>query len=259
MKISLKSRGEVSLMREAGRILALAHTNMRKAICPGISTWELDAIGRETMLAEGGEPACLGYGGFPASVCISVNDEVVHGIPSKKRILKEGDLVSLDTVTAYQGYHADSARTYGVGTIDDDAARLIRVTRQCFFEGLKQCHAGRHIGDISRAVFACAVRQGFSAVRDYTGHGIGSEMHEAPNVPNFPGPFRGPRLKPGMVICIEPMINEGTYEVRLLEDGWTAVTADGNRSAHYENTVLITKGAPVILTGDDETGLAGEN
>lgn len=248
MSISLKSRGEVSLILEAGRILTLAMEEMRKAIVPGITTYEIDKIGEQTMRDLGGVPACIGYGGFPAAVCVSVNEEVVHGIPSRYKELKDGDIVSLDTVTAYQGYHADAARTYAVGRISAEKEKLIRVTKESFFEGLKQCVPGRRIGDISRAVFDHIVKNGFSANRYYTGHGIGEEMHEAPNVPNFPKFFKGPKLRPGMVICIEPMVNMGDHEVELLDDDWTAVTADGSLAAHYENTVLITRDKPVILT-----------
>ena len=251
MKITLKSRGEISLMAEAGRILATAHEEMRKAIRPGISTYELDQIGEKTMRSMGGNPACLGYEGYPAAVCISVNDEVVHGIPKKERILAEGDVVSLDTVVEYQGYHCDSARSYGVGQISPEAERLLRVTKESFFEGLKMCIPGNHIGDISRAVFDCVTRNGYGSVRALTGHGIGTSMHEEPNVPNFPTFFKGPKLRPGMVICIEPMNNLGTYDVNFSDDGWTVTTADGEISAHYENTVLITKNSPVILSRAD--------
>lgn len=251
MKITLKSRGEVSLMAEAGRILAIAHEEMHKAIRPGISTYELNKIGERVMRSMGGRPSCLGYEGYPAAVCISVNDEVVHGIPRKDRFLSEGDVVSLDTVVEYQGYHCDSARSYGVGAISPEAERLLRVTKESFFEGFKMCVPGNRIGDISRAVFDHVTKNGYGSVRALTGHGIGTDMHEPPNVPNFPGFFKGPRLRPGMVICIEPMNNLGTYDVNFLDDGWTVVTADGEIAAHYENTVLITKDRPVILSRAD--------
>lgn len=248
MLITLKSKGEISLMREAGRILAIAHDEMRKAIQPGISTYDLDKLGEEVIRSYGGVPACLGYEGYPASVCVSVNNEVVHGIPNKKTILADGDIVSLDTVVAYQGYHADSARTYGVGEISDEAKRLIDVTKESFFEGLRYCVAGNRIGDISRAVFRYVVSRGYGSVRELAGHGIGQEMHEEPEVPNFPRLFKGPKLKPGMVICIEPMNTAGNCAVEFLDDDWTVVTADGSLAAHYENTVLITEGKPVILS-----------
>ncbi len=248
MKVTLKSRGEVSLIAHAGHILATAHEEMRKAIRPGVSTYEINKVGERVMRSMGGHPACLGYEGYPAAVCVSVNNEVVHGIPKKDRILKEGDIVSLDTVVEYQGFHCDSARTHGVGKISPEAQRLIRVTEESFFEGLKACVAGNHIGDISKAVFRHVTRNGYGSVRALTGHGIGTSMHEPPNVPNYPTFFKGPKLVPGMVICIEPMNNLGTYDVNFLDDGWTVVTADGEISAHYENTVLITKNKPVILS-----------
>lgn len=235
-------------MREAGRILALTHEELRKAIKPGISTYEIDRIGEEVIRSYGCVPSFLNYNGYPASVCVSVNDEVVHGIPSKKRILQDGDIVSLDCGVIYKGYHSDSARTYGVGEISEKASDLIKVTKESFFEALKVCKPGNHINDISKAVFEYITARGYSAVRDLVGHGVGANLHEAPEVPNFTRMKKGPKLKPGMTLAIEPMINIGTYEVLWLDDDWTVVTADGELSAHYENTVLITEGEPEILS-----------
>ena len=235
-------------MREAGKILALTHEELKKAIKPGISTYEIDRIGEEVIRSYGCIPSFLNYNGYPASICVSVNDEVVHGIPSKTRFLEEGDIVSLDAGVIYQGYHSDSARTYGVGEISTEAADLIRVTKESFFEGLKACRAGNHINDISKAIFNYVSSRGYRAVRDLVGHGVGASLHEAPEVPNFTRMMKGPKLRPGMTLAIEPMINIGTYEVEWLSDDWTVVTADGALSAHYENTVLITEGEPEILS-----------
>ena len=248
MAIIIKSQREIELMREAGRILALTHEELRKAIKPGISTYEIDRIGEEVIRSYGCIPSFLNYNGYPASVCVSVNDEVVHGIPSKKRILQDGDIVSLDCGVIYKGYHSDSARTYGVGEISEKASDLIKVTKASFFEALKVCKPGNHINDISKAVFEYITARGYSAVRDLVGHGVGANLHEAPEVPNFTRMKKGPKLKPGMTLAIEPMINIGTYEVLWLDDDWTVVTADGELSAHYENTVLITEGEPEILS-----------
>lgn len=248
MAILIKSEREIELMREAGKILALTHEELKKAIKPGISTYEIDRIGEEVIRSYGCIPSFLNYNGYPASICVSVNDEVVHGIPSKTRFLEEGDIVSLDAGVIYQGYHSDSARTYGVGEISTEAADLIRVTKECFFEGLKACRAGNHINDISKAIFNYVSSRGYRAVRDLVGHGVGASLHEAPEVPNFTRMMKGPKLRPGMTLAIEPMINIGTYEVEWLSDDWTVVTADGALSAHYENTVLITEGEPEILS-----------
>lgn len=248
MAILIKSEREIELMREAGKILALTHEELKKAIKPGISTYEIDRIGEEVIRSYGCIPSFLNYNGYPASICVSVNDEVVHGIPSKTRFLEEGDIISLDAGVIYQGYHSDSARTYGVGEISTEAADLIRVTKESFFEGLKACRAGNHINDISKAIFNYVSSRGYRAVRDLVGHGVGASLHEAPEVPNFTRMMKGPKLRPGMTLAIEPMINIGTYEVEWLSDDWTVVTADGALSAHYENTVLITEGEPEILS-----------
>lgn len=238
MAIIIKSQREIELMREAGRILALTHEELKKAIKPGISTYEIDRIGEEVIRSYGCIPSFLNYNGYPASVCVSVNDEVVHGIPSKKRILQDGDIVSLDCGVIYNGYHSDSARTYGVGEISEKASDLIKVTKESFFEALKVCKPGNHINDISKAVFDYITARGYSAVRDLVGHGVGANLHEAPEVPNFTRMKKGPKLKPGMTLAIEPMINIGTYEVLWLDDDWTVVTADGELSAHYELSLI---------------------
>lgn len=248
MAVEIKSEREIELMREAGRILALTHEELKKAVRPGISTGELDKIGEEFIRSQGCIPSFLNYNGYPASVCISVNDEVVHGIPSFKRILQDGDIVSLDCGVIYKGYHSDSARTYGVGSISPEAEQLIEVTKQSFFEGFKAARAGAHISDISIAVYDYIKTRGYSSVRDLVGHGVGAHLHEDPEVPNFPTGRKGVKLRPGMTIAVEPMINIGGFEVEWLDDEWTVVTRDGSLSAHYENTILITDGEPEILS-----------
>lgn len=248
MAIEIKSQREIELMREAGRILALTHEEIRKAIKPGISTYEIDKLGEEVIRSYGCIPSFLNYNGYPASICVSVNDEVIHGIPSKDRILYDGDIVSLDAGVIYEGYHSDSARTYGVGQIDDKAKDLIKVTKESFFEALKVCKEGYHIRDIGQKIYDYISQRGYSAVRDFVGHGVGAKLHEEPEVPNFPGFRKGPKLRAGMTLAIEPMINVGTHEIIWMDDDWTIVTADGELSAHYENTVLITDGEPVILS-----------
>ena len=248
MSVSIKSEREIDLMREAGRILYEVHEELAKIIRPGISTWEIDKTGRHLIESYGCTPSFLNYNGYPASICVSVNDEVVHGIPSKSRILKDGDIVSLDAGVIYKGYHSDAARTYGVGQISDEARQLIEVTKQCFFEGIKFAKEGCRLHEISEAIGSYAESFGYGVVRDLVGHGVGSALHEDPQVPNFKQETRGMRLKAGMTLAIEPMINAGRYNVRWLDDEWTVVTADGSLSAHYENTVLITDGEPEILS-----------
>lgn len=248
MAIIIKSHREIELMKEAGRILAITHEEIRKIIKPGISTYDIDKLGEEVIRSYGCVPSFLNYNGYPASICTSVNDEVVHGIPSKDRILQEGDIISLDAGVIYKGYHSDSARTYPVGKVSEKAERLMKVTKESFFEGLKMCRDGNHVNDISKAVFDYITARGYSAVRDLVGHGVGASLHEAPEVPNFTRPRKGPKLKAGMTIAVEPMINVGTYEVEWLDDDWTVVTVDGELSSHYENTILITEGDPVILS-----------
>ena len=248
MSVSIKSSSEIKRMREAGRLLEQVHDELAKAIRPGISTWEINTVGEDLIRRRGCVPNFLNYNGFPASFCTSVNEEVVHGIPSKDRILKEGDIISLDAGLIYRNYHSDAARTYGVGEISEESRQLIEVTRQSFFEGLKYAKAGKHLFEISGAIGAYAERFGYGVVRDLVGHGIGTKLHEEPQIPNFKQKRRGMRLYPGMTLAIEPMINEGRADVVWLDDDWTVVTEDGSRSAHYENTILITDGEPEILT-----------
>jgi methionyl aminopeptidase len=248
MSVTIKSAREIELMREAGRLLAEVHDELAAFIKPGISTKDIDKLGEKLIRDRGCIPNFLNYNGYPASVCVSVNDEVVHGIPNKNRILQEGDIVSLDAGLIYKGYHSDAARTYGVGTISKEAQQLIDVTRQSFFEGIKYAKAGNRLHDISNAIAAYAESFGYGVVRDLVGHGIGTALHEDPQIPNFKQHRRGMKLMPGMTLAIEPMINAGTWEVCWLDDEWTVVSEDGSLSAHYENTVLITDGEPEILT-----------
>lgn len=248
MAVTIKSPREIELMREAGRILAKTHEELAKNLRPGMSTWDIDHMGEEIIRSYGCIPSFKNYNGYPASICVSVNDEVVHGIPHKEHFLDEGDIVSLDAGVIYKGYHSDAARTYGIGQIDDDAKKLIEVTRQSFFEGIKFAKAGNHLNDISVAIQKYAESFGFGVVRDLVGHGIGSHLHEDPEIPNFARKRKGILLQPGMTLAIEPMITEGSYEVVWLDDDWTVMTEDGGWAAHYENTILITKGEPEILS-----------
>ena len=248
MAITIKSAREIELMKEAGRILEIVHEEMAKALRPGMSTLEIDKLGEEVIRSYGCTPSFLNYNGYPASVCVSVNDEVVHGIPSSKRIIKEGDIVGLDAGVIYKGYHSDAARTHAIGEVSEEAKKLIRVTRESFFEGIKYAKEGNYLFEISAAIGKYARERGYGVVRDLCGHGIGAQLHEAPEIPNYEMGRRGVRLRKGMTLAIEPMINIGTHEVEWLDDDWTVVTADGSLSAHYENTVLITEGEPVLLT-----------
>ena len=248
MSVSIKSAREIELMKEAGRILAITHEELEKALKPGMSTWDINRLGEEIIRSYGCIPSFLNYNGYPASICVSVNDEVVHGIPNKKHIIREGDIVSLDAGVIYKGYHSDAARTIGVGEISPAAAKLIEVTRQCFFEGIVYAKDGCHLFDISAAIHDYADQYGYGVVRDLVGHGIGSHLHEDPEIPNFRQARKGIKLKPGMTLAIEPMINIGHADVEWLDDDWTVVTEDGSLSAHYENTVLITENGPEILT-----------
>lgn len=248
MSVTIKTPGEIELMREAGRILALVHEELGKIIEPGISTYEIDKEGERLIRSFSCIPSFLNYNGYPASICVSVNEEVVHGIPSRKRILKEGDIVSLDAGVIYKGYHSDAARTHGVGQISEENQRLIDVTRQSFFEGIKFAKAGNHLFEISKAVQDYAEANGYGVVRDLVGHGVGENLHEDPQIPNYKPIGRGMKLRPGMTLAIEPMINMGTWEVWVLEDDWTVVTQDSLNSAHYENTILITEGEPELLS-----------
>ena len=248
MAVTIKSQREIELMRESCRLLSIVHDEMGKAIKPGMSTFQIDKIGEDIIRSFGCIPNFKNYNGFPAAVCVSVNEEVVHGIPSKKKILREGDIVSLDAGLIYKGYHSDAARTHAVGDISDEAKKLIEVTKQSFFEGIKFAKEGCHLHEISAAIGDYAESFGYGVVRDLVGHGIGTNLHEDPQVPNFRQKKRGLRLQAGMTLAIEPMINAGTYEVRILDDDWTVVSRDGSLSAHYENTILITDGEPEILT-----------
>jgi len=246
--VTIKSQHEIELMRESCKILAEVHAKLGEMIEPGISTWDIDAMGEKLIRSYGCVPNFLNYNGYPASICVSVNDEVVHGIPSKERILMEGDIVSLDAGLIYKGYHSDAARTYPVGEVSQEAKQLIEVTRQSFFEGIKHARAGAHLHDISNAIDAYCSKFGYGVVRDLVGHGIGTSLHEDPQIPNFRQWRKGIRLQPGMTLAIEPMITLGTYKVGWLDDDWTVVTMDGSPAAHYENTILITEGEPEILT-----------
>lgn len=249
MSVTIKSGREIERMRDAGKILAEVHERLAEIIAPGITTLDIDRKGEELIRAAGCIPSFKGYEGYPASICVSINDEVVHGIPTEKHHLFEGDIVSLDAGVIYQGYQSDAARTHGVGRIDPEARRLIEVTKESFFRGIQYARAGNHLYDISSAIQEYVEENGFSVVRDLVGHGIGTRMHEEPEIPNFKPRFgRGIRLQPGMTLAIEPMVNAGGYEVWLLEDDWTVVTRDGSNSAHYENTILITDGDPEILS-----------
>lgn len=248
MAVSIKSAREIELMRESCKILAEVHQRLGEAIAPGMTTLEVDKLGESLIRSYGCVPNFLHYCGYPASICVSVNEQVVHGIPNQNRILKEGDIVSLDAGLIYKGYHSDAARTHAVGKISPEAAKLIEVTRQSFFEGIKMARAGQHLYDISRAIDEYVSSFGYGIVRDLVGHGIGTSLHEDPQIPNFIQKRKGVLLQPGMTLAIEPMINAGGWEVDFLEDGWTVVTRDRSLSAHYENTVLITEGEPEILT-----------
>ena len=248
MAISYKSVTEIELMREAGRILALTHDELAKQVKPGMTTMEVDRIGEEIIRSYGCIPSFLNYNGYPASICVSINEEVVHGIPSKNRIIQDDDIVSLDAGVIYKGYHSDAARTLIMPEASDEVRKLVEVTRQSFFEGMKQAIPGNHIVDIARAIQEYVESFGYSVVRDLIGHGVGSKLHEDPEVPNFVGRKRGAKLRPGMTIAVEPMINMGEFEVYWEDDDWTVVTEDGLPSAHYENTILITEGEPEILS-----------
>ena len=246
--IQLKNSAQIAAMKDAGCITGEALLVARDMVRPGVSTYEIDMAIRRHIEKCGAKPAFLGYSGFPASACISINDEVIHGIPSKKRILCEGDIVKIDTGAAYRGYIGDSARTIPVGKVSEEAERLIKATRDSFFAGVEALSVGNRLGDVGSAIDTLVRANGFSTVRRYVGHGIGTEMHQAPDVPNFGTPGRGVRLCAGMVLAIEPMVNVGSFEVMEMPDGWTVKTADGSLSAHYENTVALTSNGPMILT-----------
>ena len=248
MAVSIKSEREIELMRQAGKILAKVHEELGQAIKPGISTWEINMLGEKLIRQYDCIPNFLNYHGYPASVCVSVNEEVVHGIPKKDVILKEGDIVSLDAGLIYKGYHSDAARTHFVGQVSPEVKKLVEETKNSFFEGIKMAKAGNHLYDISNAIDAYISQFGYGIVRDLVGHGIGSELHEDPQIPNFRQSRRGLKLQPGMTLAIEPMINMGRADVDWMDDDWTVVAQDRLPSAHYENTILITDGEPEILT-----------
>ena len=241
MAVTIKSKKEIELMREAGKMLEEVHNKLADFIKPGISTLEIDQFGEKAIRDLGCVPNFLNYNGYPASICVSVNDEVVHGIPRKDRILQDGDIVSLDAGLIHEGYHSDAARTHAVGNISEEAKRLIEVTKQSFFEGIKRAVPGNHLFDISEAIQKYVESNGYSVVRDLVGHGIGTHLHEDPQIPNFKQRRKGMKLRPGMTLAIEPMVNEGSYDVVWLDDDWTVVTEDGSLAAHYENTIVITE------------------
>ncbi len=245
--IIIKNGHEIEAMRQASKITAAARALAGDMVRPGVSTKQIDKAVHDYIVSQGAKPSFLNYHGFPASTCISVNSTVIHGIPGDY-VLQEGDIVSVDVGACYKGFHGDCAATFACGSISAEARKLIDVTKQSFFEGLRFATKGHRVSDISHAVQQHVESNGFSVVRSFVGHGVGAQLHEEPEVPNFGAPGRGPRLLPGMTIAVEPMVNAGTYEVRVLKDGWTTVTADGKLSAHYENTVLITDGEPEILT-----------
>ena len=253
--IILKSPHEIECIRKASKLTAATLSLLITKAKPGISTLELDIIAEEYIRSHGGIPSCKGYYGFPATICASINDEVVHGIPSAKRKLKNGDVLSIDLVSAVDGYHGDSAVTVPIGHVKPDVMKLLKVTEESLFKGIEQAVVGNRIGDISNAVQTYAEKYGYGVVRDFVGHGLGREMHEDPQIPNFGMAGQGPLLKPGMVLCIEPMINMGTYKVRVLGDDWTAVTLDGKQAAHFEHTVVVTENGPEILTMRDKPRL----
>ncbi len=246
--IIIKSEQEIDIMRQSGSVTGLVLRELESFIKPGVTTQEIDQFVEDMIRDHDMIPSFKGLYGFPASACVSVNEEVVHGIPSKKRKLKEGDIVSVDVGSTYKSYVSDAARTYPVGKIDPEAQRLIDVTRDSFFEGLKFCKVGYRLSDISHAIQVKAESEGYGVIRDFVGHGVGRDMHEEPQIPNYGAPGRGPRLAKGMVFAIEPMITQGDYEVETLLNNWTVVTLDGKLSAHYENTVVITDGEPELLT-----------
>ena len=246
--ISIKSPHEIQLMRRAGRVTAQARALAGSMVRPGVSTLEIDHAVRKFIESQGGTPSFLNYAGYPGSACISVNDVVIHGIPSRHTVLREGDIVSVDVGACIDGFHGDCAATYACGQISDEARRLIEVTQQSFWEGIQFARVGYRVSDISHAVQAYVEPFGYSLVRDYVGHGVGAKLHEPPEVPNFGPAGHGPRLMAGMTLAVEPMVNQGTWEIQVMKDGWTVKTADGKLAAHYENSILITDGAPEVLT-----------
>lgn len=257
MPVTIKSSREIELMREAGKILAKVHEDLGKELKPGMSTLDVDRLGEDMIRSLGCIPSFKNYCGYPASVCVSVNEEVVHGIPDSKKIIHEGDIVSLDIGVIHKGYHSDAARTIAVGEISEEAKLLIERTRQSFFEGMKFAAAGNRLHDISKAIGNYAESFGYGVVRDLCGHGIGTHLHEEPEIPNFKQFRRGIKLRPGMTLAVEPMVNLGTREVVWMDNEWTVVSEDMSLSAHYENTILITEGKPEILTLTESERAAG--
>lgn len=247
-EVEIKTPDEIALMREAGRIVCEILDELEKAVAPGVTTWELDQLSEDLIYKKGAKPAFKGYQKFPCCLCASINEEVVHGIPSKKRKLAEGDLMKLDFGVVYKGYYGDSARTVPVGKVTPQAQALVDATRESLYQGIAAMRAGNRIGDIGHAVQTCVEKRGFSVVQDFVGHGIGKKLHEHPQVPNYGKPGMGMKLRPGMVLAIEPMVNAGTHKVEVLDDDWTAVTLDRKLSAHFEHTVAITEDGPQILT-----------
>ncbi len=245
--ITLRSHREIEQLRKSNAIVAEVFEELKKVIAPGITPQELDRIAETLILAKGATPAFKGYRGFPATLCVSINEEVVHGIPGSRK-LREGDIVSLDVGVTLNGYFGDAAITLPVGEVDQRARELLEVTEKALYVGIEKARAGNRLYDISHAIQACVESGGFSVVRDFVGHGIGKDLHEEPQIPNFGPPHQGPRLESGMIFALEPMVNEGTYEVRVLSDGWTVVTADGKRSAHFEHSIAITDGKAEILS-----------
>ena len=253
--VTIKSKKEIELMKEACKVVALTYQELEKRIKPGMTTWELDQIAEKTMRSLGAIPAEKGYDigvkgvpPYPATLCVSINDEVIHGVPSKNKVIREGDLVSIDTVALKNGFNGDAARTFIVGKASKEAERLVQVTKQAFFEGIKFAKPGYRIGDVSHRIGEYVRSQGYSVVREFQGHGIGREMHEDPGIPNYGKAGRGIRLEPGMTLAIEPMVIQGKPNILQLDDGWTIITEDGSLAAHYENTILITEKEPEILT-----------
>lgn len=249
--IVIKSNREIELMREAGRIVALAHRKVAEAIAPGVSTYELDKIAEKTIRDCGATPSFKGYGGFPGSICASINNVVIHGIPKKNIKLKDGDIISVDIGACYKGYHGDSAMTHPVGNVSQEKLRLIEVTKQSFFEGVKYAKPNNRLSDISHAIQKYVEQNGYGIVREFTGHGVGRKLHEDPSIPNYGAEGMGPLLRVGMTLAIEPMVTMGSYKVKILEDDWTTVTVDGSDSAHYENTIVITENGYEILTTEE--------
>ena len=252
--VTIKSKREIELMREACRVVAVMYDELEKKIKPGMSTWDVDVLAERIIRREGAIPAEKGFTEmkgvppYPASICISINDEVIHGVPSKHKFIREGDIVSIDTVALKNGFNGDAARTFMIGNVSKDARRLVEVTKQAFFEGIKFAKKGNRIGDVSHAIGEYVRSQGYSVVREFQGHGIGRQMHEDPGIPNYGKAGRGIRLEPGMTLAIEPMVIQGKPNILELDDGWTIITEDGSLAAHYENTILITEKEPEILT-----------